>query len=129
VRWMVLYHPPDCIGFFQRMLVIRWRHFSSDFTSSDGEAAQHLLMTHFPGCQPIEEHHSSERFLQEPAQEDWNLASEVVSEDKVRWAIDGFGTFKVAGEDGLQQHGFEIIIGHILPHVWRMVTYHWHGRP
>jgi hypothetical protein len=47
-------------------------------------AAQHLLNTHFPGCQPIEEHHSSERFLQEPAQEDWNLASEVVSEEKVR---------------------------------------------
>jgi hypothetical protein len=26
---------------------------SGDFTSSDGEAAQHLLMIHFPGCQPI----------------------------------------------------------------------------
>jgi hypothetical protein len=39
-----------------------------DFPSSDGEAAKHLLMTHFPSCQPIEEHHSSGRFLQEPAQ-------------------------------------------------------------
>jgi hypothetical protein len=39
--------------------------------------------------------------LQEPAQEDWDLASEVVSEDKVRWAIDGFGTFKVAVKDGI----------------------------
>jgi hypothetical protein len=27
--------------------------------------------------------------------------SEVVSEDKVRWAIDGFGIFKAAGEDGI----------------------------
>jgi hypothetical protein len=57
------------------------------------------------------------RVLQEPAQEDCDLASEVVSEDKVRWAIDGFGNFKVAGEDGifpgLLQHGIEIIIGHI----------------
>jgi hypothetical protein len=26
---------------------------SGDFTSSDVEAAQHLLMTHFPGCQQI----------------------------------------------------------------------------
>jgi hypothetical protein len=78
---------------------------SGDFTSSDGEAAKHLLMTHFSGCQPIEEHDSSGRVLQEPAQEEWNLASEVVST---------FGTFKPAGEDGvfpgLLQHGIEIII-------------------
>jgi hypothetical protein len=35
----------------------------------------------------------------------------------VRRAIDGFGTFKAAGEDGifpgLLQHEIEIIIGHI----------------
>jgi hypothetical protein len=82
------------------------------FTSSDGEAAQHLLMTHFPGGQPIEEYHSAGRVLQEPAHEDWDLASGVVSKDNVRRAIDGFGTFKAAGEDGLLQHGIEIIIGH-----------------
>jgi hypothetical protein len=88
VRWMVLYHPPDCRGFFQRMLVIRWgplRLPSGDFTNSDGEAGQHLLMTHYSGCQPIEEHHSSGQVLQQLAQENWNLASEVVSDDKVRW--------------------------------------------
>jgi hypothetical protein len=102
------------------MLVIRWGAFrlpSGDFTSSDGEAAQLLLMTHFPDGQPIEEPNSSGRVLQESAHEDWDFASEVVSEDKVRWAIDGFGTFKAAGEDGifpgLLQHGIEIIIGHI----------------
>jgi hypothetical protein len=39
--------------------------------------------------------------LQLPAQEDWDVASEVVSKDKVRWAIDGFGTFKATGEDGI----------------------------
>jgi hypothetical protein len=71
--------------------------------------------------------------LKDTAQEDWDLASEVVSEDKVRWAIDGFGNFKAAGEDGifpgLLQHGIEIIMGHItkfLQHVWRMVTYRLH---
>jgi hypothetical protein len=63
--------------------------------------------------------------------------SEIVSEGKMRWAIDGFGTFKVAGEDkispGLLQHGIEIIIGHItkifaaclangyIPLAWRAV--------
>jgi hypothetical protein len=108
---------------------------SGDFTSLNGEAAKHLLMT---------QHHSSRRVLQdpaqedwEPAQEDWEPASEVVSEDKVRWAIDGFGTIKAAGEDGilpgLLQHGIEIIIGHItnifaaclaygyIPLAWRAV--------
>jgi hypothetical protein len=79
---------------------------SGDFTSSDGEPAQHL-----------QEHHNSGRVLQEPTQKNWDLTSEVVSEDKVRWFIDGFGVFKAAGEDGtfpgLLQHGIEIIIGHM----------------
>jgi hypothetical protein len=80
---------------------------------------------------------SSGRVLQEPAYEDLHLASEVVSDDKVKWAIDGFGTFKAATEDGifpgLLQHGIEIIIGHItknfaaclaygyIPLAWRAV--------
>jgi hypothetical protein len=97
---------------------------SGDFTISDGEAAQHLLMTHFLGCQPIVQPNSSVRVLQAPAQEEWDFASEVANEDKVRWAIDGFGTFKAAGEDGifpgLLQHEIEIII-------WRMVTYRLNG--
>jgi hypothetical protein len=92
------------------------RLLTGDLTSSDGEAAQHLLMTHFPGCQPIEEHHSSGRVLQEPTQQ---------------------AAFKAAGEDGivpgLRQHGIDIIIGHItkkfaaclangyIPLAWRAV--------
>jgi hypothetical protein len=77
------------------------------------DAAKHLLMTHFPGCQPIEEHHSLGCVLQEPTKEDW---------DKVRWAIDDVGTFTAAGEDGifpgLLQHGIEIIIiGHIAKNI------------
>jgi hypothetical protein len=35
----------------------------------------------------------------------------------VRWTVDGFGTFKTVGEDGiflgLLQHGIEIIMSHI----------------
>jgi hypothetical protein len=56
----------------------------------------------------------------------------------MRWAIDGFGTFKAAGEDGiflgLLQHGIEIILDHItkmfaaylaygyVPLAWRSVS-------
>jgi hypothetical protein len=36
---------------------------SGYFTSLDGEAAKHLLMTHFPGRQPIEEHHRTGTLL------------------------------------------------------------------
>jgi Endonuclease-reverse transcriptase len=86
---------------------------SGEFTSSDREAAEHLLVTHFPGCQPVDGGHSSGWVGHEPTQEDWDLTSEVISEDKVRWAVDGFGTFKAAGEDGifpgLLQHRIEII--------------------
>jgi hypothetical protein len=66
----ILYHPPDCIVLSKDVSyqVGALRLPSGDFTSSDEDTAQHLLMTHFPGCQPIEEHHSSRRVLQEPTQ-------------------------------------------------------------
>jgi hypothetical protein len=34
-------------------------------------------------------------------EEDWLVASEAVDSDKIRWAIEGFGSFKSAGEDGI----------------------------
>jgi hypothetical protein len=74
------------------------------------------------------------RVLPEAVQEDSDFTLKVVSENKVRWAIDGFCTFKAAGEDGifpgLLKHGIEIIICYItkiLLHVWRMVSYRLHG--
>jgi hypothetical protein len=66
-------------------------------------------MTHFPGCQPIEEHHSSALTTKNPPRRTGTW--------KVRWVIDGFDTFKAAGEDGifhgLLPHGIEVIISHI----------------
>jgi hypothetical protein len=83
------------------------------FTSSDREAAQLLLMTHFPGCQPIEEHHNSGQVLQEPAQEDWDLALVGYWDGLLMVLV----PLKVVGENGifpsLLQHGIKIIIGHI----------------
>jgi hypothetical protein len=58
---------------------------SGDLTSSDGEAAQHLLMTHFLGCQLTQEHHSSGWILQELAQEDWAYGLLVVLVPLRRW--------------------------------------------
>jgi hypothetical protein len=36
-----------------------------------------------------------------PSTEDWLITSSVFTEKKIRWAIDGFGFCKTAGEDGI----------------------------
>jgi hypothetical protein len=106
------------------------RLLSGDIISSDEDAAKHLLLIN---CQPIGDQQNSERVWYDPAQEDWDLASEVVSEDTVRWAIDDFGTSKVARGNGiypgLLQHEIEIIIklNSKMLHVWRMVTFRLRG--
>jgi hypothetical protein len=71
-----------------------------DFTSSVGKAAKHLLMTHFPGFQPIEEHHSSGRFYKNPPRRTETSLQRLSARTKCD-VIDGFGIFKGAGEDGV----------------------------
>jgi ribonuclease HI len=88
---------------------------SGEFTRSDQEVAAHLLETHFPGCEPISENFvSTPDAVVPPSEEDWLEASRIISEDKIRWSIAGFGPFKTAGEDGifpaLLKHGIEILI-------------------
>jgi hypothetical protein len=43
------------------------------------------------------------------------VASKTVNSDKIRWAIEGFGSFKSAGKDGifpaLLKNGIEILSG------------------
>jgi hypothetical protein len=70
------------------------------FTSTDQEVAEHLLETHFPGCQPISEPQSKSQPIT-PSTEDWLVASSVITEEKIRWAFNGFGSYKTAGEDGI----------------------------
>jgi hypothetical protein len=49
-----------------------------------------------------------------PTEANWLEASGIISEDKIRWAIAGFGPFKTAGEDGifpaLLKNGIEVLI-------------------
>ena len=77
--------------------------------------ADHLLETHFPGCEPaLYETPSSLEPIEPPTEEDWLEASRIISEDKIRWAIAGFGPFKTAGEDkifpALLKNGIEVLI-------------------
>jgi hypothetical protein len=83
------------------------------FTSTDQEIADHFLETHFPGCQPISGPQSQSQ-PKTPSTEDWLIASSVITEEKIRLAIIGFGFYKTAGENGvfpgLLQQGIETLV-------------------
>jgi hypothetical protein len=75
---------------------------SGNLTKSDQEVSDLLLETHFLGCESIQtdtveaESRNSTALI-----EDWDEAAKIVTEDKVRWAVEGFGSFKTAGIDGI----------------------------
>jgi hypothetical protein len=94
--------------------------FLFEFTKSDEEVADHLLETHFPGCEKNSHEISQSPDSVDPAtEENWLEASRIISEDKIRWAIAGFGRFKTAGEDGiipaLLKNG--ILLGFLIPSI------------
>jgi hypothetical protein len=82
---------------------------SDDFTASDQEEE----VAHFPGCQPIMENTARTIPVRTPTEEDWLVASKAVDSDKIKWAIEGFGSFKSTGEDdtfpALLKNGIEIL--------------------
>jgi hypothetical protein len=110
VRWMVLYHPPDCIGFFQRVIL-----------QAGMERLQNTYLRLIFRIVNLSRNTT--------VWVGFYLASEVVSENKMRWAIDGFVTFKAAGEDGifpgLLQHRIEIIIDHITKFYQVVILMNW----
>jgi hypothetical protein len=81
--------------------------------STDQEVAEHLLDTHFSGCQPISGPQSQSQKIT-PSTEDWLIACSVITDEKIKWAINGFGSYKTAGEDGffpgLLQQGIETLV-------------------
>jgi hypothetical protein len=86
---------------------------SGAFTSTGQEVAEHLLETHFPGCQPISEPQSQSQPIT-LSTEDWLIASSVSTEEKIRWEFNGYGSYNTAGEDGiflgLLQQGIETLV-------------------
>jgi hypothetical protein len=53
-------------------------------SNSDQEVADHLLETHFLGCQPMTEDIAHAIPARTPAEEDWLIAQEVVDSDKLK---------------------------------------------
>jgi hypothetical protein len=73
------------------------------------------MASHCPGCQSIIENTARAIPGRTPTEEDWLVVSEAVDYDKIRWAIEGFGSFKSSGEDGifppLLKNGTKILSG------------------
>jgi hypothetical protein len=80
--------------------------------------ADHLHETHFSGFQPIMENRVRTFPVRASIEKDWLVASDAVDSNKIRWAIEGFGSFKFAGEDGifpaLLKNGIEILSGTLI---------------
>lgn len=90
---------------------------SGQYTNNDAEAAMHLLTTHFPGCQILQEASpdptgSTNHGLDSS---DWEAAGQVVTLEKAIWATNSFAPFKSPGMDGIYpvalQKGIELLVG------------------
>ena len=80
--------------------------------SNTEEILRYLLDTHFPGNTPYGDNNSGANY--QASDEDWQIATTIVTEERVRWAVAYFARFKSPGIDGiypvLLQKGIDIII-------------------
>lgn len=107
------------------------------YTSTDTDTCKVLLETHFPDCNLSEDRTWEEPTINTPTEEDWLIAEEIVTADRLKWAIKTFKPYKSAGLDGifpaLLQWGIDCLLpwlaeiyraslalGHI-PVAWREV--------
>ena len=87
---------------------------NGEYATSRGEILSHLLDVHFPGSTAPDGRIPDETV--NPSEEELNLrvARQVVSVERVRWAIKSFSPFKAAGVDeifpALLQNGLEILL-------------------
>lgn len=74
------------------------------WTESTVETLQHLLSVHFPGCIQVSQKDTTSgptelnRWV--PGR-NWQLASQVVTEDRIKWSFDSMVPLKTPGEDGI----------------------------
>lgn len=112
---------------------------SGEFTDSPEATLQHLLETHFPGCNdsPIMIAPTTIPPFSLPINGDKATAEQIVSVEKIRWAVESFSPFKSAGEDGIfpsiLQHSINNVVDHLynifvaslhlqhIPQIWRGV--------
>ncbi len=90
---------------------------NGDYTESREDALAHLLEVHFPGSIESEELHAEQGpwpGIQYSTQVSRNLALQIVTEDRVKWAIKTFSPYKTAGPDkifpALLQQGLDQLV-------------------
>ena len=83
------------------------------FTDLHADTIKVLLDEHFPG-NVIGGEINGVEWKDNHSRDDWKVASEITSEDKIKWAIKSFMPFKSSGTNGifpaLLQHGIKTII-------------------
>ncbi|KAG7309924.1 hypothetical protein JYU34_004438 [Plutella xylostella] len=71
------------------------------YTNNDKETCQVLLETHFPDCRLVDDLTWDNSEHSNPSISDWITAQELVTVEKIEWAINSFLPFKSAGLDGI----------------------------
>jgi hypothetical protein len=66
--------------------------------------ADNLLETNFPGSLPFSSDTDLEPESGPSSNEDWTEAAKIVTEDKVKWAVEGFGSFKTTHGKNQEYH-------------------------
>ncbi|XP_045458195.1 uncharacterized protein LOC123668504 [Melitaea cinxia] len=88
------------------------------YTKTDLETSELLITTHFPGCQIERIVAWEEESKKTPVMVDWITAKEIVTHDKVIWAISNFLPYKSAGLDkvfpGLLRWSDRKLIDHLV---------------
>lgn len=88
-----------------------------DFTMSSEETLDLLIQTHFPECTIVTEVTEDTSDRNRASAESFNYANQMVTREKVRWAIKSFSPYKSPGPDGiypvLLQEGFEVLEDYI----------------
>lgn len=86
---------------------------SGDCTSNEKEMIQALYKAHFPSAKLITDTDAAWAHDTRTTRHDWELAKQIVTVNRIKWAINQFAPYKSAGEDGifpaLLQKGLEVL--------------------
>lgn len=74
---------------------------SGAYTKDQNETYQHLLDFHLPDCKPLAGLDPNTVRTLTAGETDSALIDRIITEDRIRWAIDQFKPFKSPGSDGI----------------------------
>lgn len=69
------------------------------YTKSNEEVVECLMNAHFPGTRSVEQ--AEQQPVRVPNAVDWEISEAIVTESRLKWAIDSFKPYKSAGKDGI----------------------------